>query len=86
MKESGVVKVVAYNLAGDSWSDALPEDATLGDLAGKLVEWHGRCRRVPEIRHLMHVLWRGAGTRGACFFTEEWAGLSGDVGAWEVRR
>jgi hypothetical protein len=48
MKESGVVKVVAYNLAGDSWSDALPEDATLGYLAGKLVKWHGRCRPVTQ--------------------------------------
>ncbi len=45
-EEGGALAVVAYNMAGDPWREGLPADATLGYLARKLVEHHGRCRHV----------------------------------------
>ncbi len=40
------MQLTAYSFCGDSRHMTFPLAATLADLAGQLVEWHGRCRYV----------------------------------------
>ncbi len=45
-EEGDALAIVAYNMAGNPWREALPADETLEDLARRLVEHHGRCTHV----------------------------------------
>jgi len=70
VQEDGMLEVVVYNLAGDSMTEVLSQDAALEELARRLMEWHGHCRDV-----FMDFPGHGAPSPWDCVKTlAEWTG------------